>query len=437
MTSTVPHSDEAERGYIEALAKDPLVAMRCRVPESDFWRPSYRTVYRAMLGLIDARQPVEVATLCDALGPDLDEIGGVPELGEILAGHGLVVHAEHCAAIIERKARDRRLLVACDATSRAIRDGGSSAEHENDLRDALEPVSSDVVEPSDVGEEFRRAYQEPTSDFLPVPLADWQTAGGGLALGCQTVIGARPSNCKTSLALNIVHTLAIHGHASLFLSLEMTPKELHRRLVALHSWHPEFRAYERTDEEGNPLPPLTVDGMRKRRFDYETRVRPWSQSVDGLPIYIEGRIRDLDRLEAKARRMIYARDIRCVVLDYVGKVMDPTAKGDSAERIAIKNTSARFFRIAKDTGVATVVLSQLNRDAEGVLQPTMAHLRASGDMEQDADVIIMLGRESKDAPWGRFTIRKQRDGEADGWLDFAFFGEHMAVADMADERRTA
>ena len=136
----------------------------------------------------------------------------------------------------------------------------------------------------------------------------------------------------------------------------------------------------------------------------------------------------LPRLLAKTRAMAYSHRIEVVIVDHVGKAVDSRFKGPSRERETIGAVSKGFFRVAKDLGVSSVLLSQLNREAEGKL-PSLSHLRMSGDLEQDADAVILLYREKRDSTVAEFIMAKGRD-EGVFRFQFGFLGSWLAVANL-------
>lgn len=419
---TLPTAIDAERGYLEAAICDPLVVVRHRLSEDAFHRPVYRHVYRALLALVDAQRPVDAISISDEVARSVDgSESTLSTIAEIITGAVTSSAAEHYAEILERTARSRRIYSACHATIKAIgEDSGEGGQRTEDgLRAALEPSASMLLSRSDVGARFRESYDATETGFLPTPIRMLDERTGGLPLSSLVVIGGRPAAGKTAFALNLALTAAESEIPALYLSLEQTAQELHRRLVALLSWR-KGRAYGE---------PLTIDALRFRTAPRDA-VHLWSEWVERLPLHIEDRLVNLDRIESRIRRMIYSHKVRLVVVDYAGKIVDPsTSRDQSRERVSIGNASKRLFRVAKDTGACVCLISQLNRDAEGSMSPTLAHLRMSGDLEQDADMVLLLARESREAQWGNCCVRKQRDGSGEGIVRYAYLGPYCAITD--------
>ena len=425
MTTPFPHDMDAERALLTCVADDPTLVGLLGVQPDEFHKPSHGTIYRAIEALSRERRPVDPTTLQDQLNRtgDLDAAGGFGAVADICTDIVVTGRAQHYAAIVQDYAHRRRMLAASMNLTEALLGGAEEearAECADTLRDSLAPKTVDHVSPESRAAAFMERYANDDPMFLPVPLDKWREVGRGVPLGCQTIIGARPSVGKTAFACFLAIGMALEDHPVLIQSCESPAEQLHRRMLVQLSW---------MGTDFKPRDPLTHDAVRFKTAD-PAKVRKWSDELAGLPIFVEDRLHALPRLEANARAMVYSRGVKAIFLDHVSKVRVSGIRGDGAERRAIGATSQRYADIAHDLDVATVLLSQLNREAEGSMLPTLAHLRMSGDLEQDADEVILLAREDRSKPYGRFCYRKGRDGQADYHFDYSFQGEYLAFADL-------
>jgi replicative DNA helicase len=221
------------------------------------------------------------------------------------------------------------------------------------------------------------------------------------------VLAARPSVCKSALALNIAeHVACTRGIPVAFFSLEMSKEELVLRLLSSRA---------------------RVDGQRLRKgvlSDAEAAsVRDACGFLYKTPLYIDdtAALRVLD-LRAKARRLYLKHEIKLIIVDYLQLM---TAPGSESRQVEVSNISRGLKALARELKVPVLAVAQLRRPApnqprEGVV-PQLSDLRESGAIEQDADVVLMLDREATrlkpgtpeyDAVAGQaeLIIAKQRNG---------------------------
>lgn len=251
---------------------------------------------------------------------------------------------------------------------------------------------------------FAPTYINDLDDFI----------NGGLYFGSTYVIGARPSMGKTSLALSIMLNMIREGWVVGIVSLEMTQDELTGRLIA--------------GAANGSYGPLAKGKLEDK---------DWSSLTSGLGCLNEANafidddaVVTLLDIEAKARSMMQdsGGKLRVLMIDYLQLM-----QGSNPNRSQMLGEISRGLkRLAKKLGIAIVELSQLNRniDHRPDKRPVLADLRESGDIEADADVVIMPYRQAKDNPGCDFEdladiyITKQRNGKT-GWLPLRFIEKSM------------
>tara|TARA_R110000850_G_C9986233_1_gene466509 strand:- start:766 stop:2187 length:1422 start_codon:yes stop_codon:yes gene_type:complete len=251
--------------------------------------------------------------------------------------------------------------------------------------------------------------------FVPTYINDLDRfLNGGLYLGSTYVIGARPSMGKTSLALSIMLNMIRRGWVVGFLSLEMTQHEVTGRLVA--------------GAANCSYGPLATGCLEDA---------DWNALSSGLGTLNEANafidddsVVTLLDIEAKVRTMMQQSggNLKVIFIDYLQLI-----HGDNQNRSQMLGEVSRGLkRLAKKLGIAVVELSQLNRniDHRPDKRPVLADLRESGDIEADADVVIMPYRHAKDNPGcehedlADIYITKQRNGKT-GWLPLRFIEKSM------------
>lgn len=232
---------------------------------------------------------------------------------------------------------------------------------------------------------------------LPTGIDELDEATGGLQAPDLIVVAARPSVGKTALLLQVTRAVAKKGRALAIFSLEMSGKQLTDRL---------------TSAEG------VIDGtlLRRPKAMDESDWSRWArgcETVSGMPIYIDETPGvSVEAICARTRQLKAQLDetdtpLGAVAIDYLQLI-----KKGKAENVttAIGDITASLKALAKELNIVVILLSQLNREAEGK-EPNMSHLRDSGSIEQDADVILFLWRpNSKFWTFLELIIGKQRNG---------------------------
>lgn len=248
-----------------------------------------------------------------------------------------------------------------------------------------------------------------------------QLLAGRMLPGQLIIVGARPAMGKTSWLQRVAMHVAKHYGRTLFFSLEMRSEELLDRAVAMAG---EFPLAEVKN------PPSYINVQRA------TMIARMANAVSSLPLLVADdgtqTIRDL----AVRARLEHARSpLRLLCVDYLQLVHGTSARKSDTREQEVGEVSRGLKALAKELGVPVVCLSQLNRDLErrADKRPTMADLRESGSLEQDADVVAFLYRDhvydqKADPARAEFIVAKQRDG-ATGMVHLRWRGECVRYED--------
>lgn len=231
----------------------------------------------------------------------------------------------------------------------------------------------------------------------------------GFQKGDLVVIGARPSIGKTSFALNLNRKFNYRQEKGLIFSLEMSHKKLMIRRVAMNAG-------------------LDINSMRFGKLSDEETKR-FSMIVNKLAqenrTYVDDSagitVKEIRRRAKKAKQKY---DIGYIIIDHVNIIKAPT--GSSSRTEAVTNISMELKAIAKDLDIVVFALSQLSRTSEHTAEkaPQLHHLRESGALEQDADIVILLHRDRAQQQDNvvvdlQVDIAKNRDGRT-GIIEFDF-----------------
>lgn len=403
---SIPTAHEAERAVLGALLLDAdaagVVFDALGSDPEVFYEDAGRAVYEAALRLRRAGHGVDVATIVGDLTRtgDLDRAGGAAAVSDLASaattGHYV---ADYCTQVLDAATR-RALILRCrrlaEEAARGPRDARALlADAERDLAElATRHAVGDAVA---VGVDLDGLVQR--FDALRVGggivglrsgFDDLDRITGGLQPGTMTILAARPSVGKSALALNIAANVAQGGAPGLFHSLEMGADELRERLV------------------------LSLAGIRKsdlRNLSFQAmsaKLSPALDQMEGMPLHIDDRpgISTLD-LRASVRRAVRKHGVQLVVMDYL-QLLRPESRRDMRST-EVAELSAACKGVAKEMRVAVLVLSQLNRLGDSD-EPRLSHLRESGAIEQDADVVVLLSKRNAEGTVVNANVAKNRTG---------------------------
>lgn len=215
----------------------------------------------------------------------------------------------------------------------------------------------------------------------------------GLIPGEMIVLGARPSVGKTALVLNMILAQAHGGSPVGLFSLEMGFNSLMHRMVSIRTG---------------------IDSSRIRKgfitVSQKVEVMEALRTLGDLPILVCDSPRmEIDSILSDARRMVRKDGARAIFIDYLGLIRHENPRLERFLQVA--DISARLKSLARELNVPVVVLSQLTRDTQGKA-PTLANLRDSGAVEQDADVVILLSRQEEEETYRLISVdvAKNRNG---------------------------
>lgn len=226
-------------------------------------------------------------------------------------------------------------------------------------------------------------------------LSNLDSKMGGFRDGQLIVLAARPSVGKSALAAQMAINAAKEGSKTLFISLEMSAQETVARAMAFESGVNMQKILDGTlDKE-------QVQRLKGLAAGYQR----------DIPLYVEDRSNlTLGRLEMLIKQYSSKQRLGFVVVDYIGLIAGDDSKKSSWE--VTEKVSKGLKQLAKSERIPILALSQLNRDSEKEKQitvPTLAQLRNSGAVEQDADVVLLLHRESRQSKDATLILAKGRN----------------------------
>lgn len=391
-----PSNVEAEEAVLGSVLLDSSAIGRLSavLEPDDFYSGQNGAVYEAMLALYNQQQPVDYLLLVDELDRtgNLTAAGGPAHLGDLLGAVPTPIHVMHYARIVARDAAMRRLISA----------GGKIAtvgfQNEVDVQEAVERseqlVRSVLTSRSDASprlledalrellEEIKEAQENGEGlSGVPTGMKDLdKMLGGGMQRSDLILLAARPSMGKTSAAMHIMSNLGAQGGTSLMFSLEMPFKQLVGRLLSTESGIElrRIRAGNYTDTEVRRLG-AAMGSLAPKKI--------WVDDATDLSV---------QQIRERARRQHAQTPLDVVVVDHLQLIAGGRGRREENRTQEVSEISKQLKNMARELQVPVVALSQLSRDVEKRSNkvPVLADLRESGSLEQDADVVLFLYRDS-------------------------------------------
>jgi replicative DNA helicase len=358
----------------------------------------------------DAGDSVDVTTVANRLrhAGDLEALGGAAYLADILQAVPVIGHVTFYARIVAEKSTFRRIIRAgIDLVQKGYSETGAPGEvvsaAEQTLRDAW------------TGEHHRAP--KAVKDALPGLLAEidaikagerqaglmtglqtLDTSLGGLFRGEAFIVSARPGIGKTALGCQVAHHFATHDRGVLFVSLEMSARQLLLRVLCSQASVSSKRVRIGAITQGE------TDRLVEASYGLQTA--PWW--ILDAPQTTTGEIR------RTARRL--ARDgLALIVVDYLQRLNPADRRANRYEQVG--QMSADLKSLALELDVPVLCLVQSSRASDKDDRPSLSHLRESGNIEADADVVAFLRRtegertDPGESIGAELRILKNRNGE--------------------------
>lgn len=432
---TPPHDVLAEQSVLGGmlLSKDATADVTGLLRGPDFYVPKHEVVYEAIIDLYSRGEPTDVITVTDQLTKtgDLQRAGGVEYLHTMTGIVPTAANASFYAEIVAEKALLRRLV---EAGTRIAQMGyaaeGEAIELVNSAQSEIYQVTGDdqsedyvpLSEAVDSAvEEIERANMAEDGMLgIPTGFAELDEKTNGFAPGQMVIIAARPAMGKSTLALDVARSASVHaGATTVFFSLEMGRTEIATRLLAA--------------EASIPMQELRKGNLEPRDW---TKIAATTNRINEAPLFIDDSPNlTLVEIRAKCRRLKQRHNLKMVVIDYL-QLLSSGKKAESRQQ-EVSEFSRALKLLSKELEVPVVALSQLNRASEqrSDKMPAISDLRESGSLEQDADMVILLHRESSyetDNPRAGeadLILAKQRNGPT-GTITVAFQGMYSRFQDM-------
>lgn len=361
--------------------EDIDVCYRAGLTAEDFEDPMARKAYEAFVDMAMHGERVDPVTLNDHMAFD-GSADYSDFLSECMTIMPTAANLEAYARLVKEASERQRFSDALNAAKDAIYYGDWETEADNLVAvwQTIKGTSQDVADGGKLTSVFREYFDNAKQDhenaYCKTGVADIdRQLGGGMFKSEVYIIGARPGMGKTTLGINIAQNIVKNGHAVLFCSMEMTAPQIQAKRISL--------------ETGIKYTPLITGRITGAE---EAIMQDWLIDNMNSPFYLTTRS-DLTVADI-GRRARQVPNLACLIIDYIGLVRVPQSSASKPRYEQMTEISSDIKALAKSLNIPILALCQLNREntSRSDKRPTMADLRDSGAIEQDAGAIILLHR---------------------------------------------
>ncbi len=398
--SRIPPNDlEAERAVLGSILLDPEVAGDVFeiLRHEDFYNHSNQLIYNCMEMLYDDAEAIDPLTVSDLLRKQkhLETVGGELSIAQLADSVPTSAHAVHYAKVVREKSILRNLI---NSGSKIVESAFSLDDVDNILDQAersilsigeryieksYAPIGKIVHDAFDKLDQIKVRHDSPEGSLLVTGLATGFKALDEITTGFHrsdlVIVAARPSMGKSALALQLARNMAVdYGYKVGIFSLEMSSEQIALRLLSLES-------------------KVNFEKLRKADISSDE----WNRLTDAASKFMKASIiidddsmLDPRGLRTKVRRIKKEYGLDAIVLDYL-QLMNSGRNRENRQQ-EISEISRSLKVLGREMDIAVISASQLSRSVEQRedKRPRLSDLRESGAIEQDADTVIFIHRES-------------------------------------------
>lgn len=437
LTKVPPQNIEAEMAVLGSmlLSNEAIIRSIEFLSEDSFYKTLHGHIYRNVVELFDAGEPVDIVTLTERLKKkgQLEAIGGASYLTNIMETVPTAVNVDTYIKIVREKKILRSLIHITNSISQHAYDQVDDMDSFLDISEqqmfdvCQDRISHDVVSLKDIVkssfETIERLYTgQETITGIPSGFHDLDMMTSGFQPSELIVIAGRPSMGKSALATCIAEHVGVEkGIPLAIFSLEMSKESLVQRMLCSQA-------------------KVNFHSLRNGFLGEEDWVKLTNTAgkLSESPIYIDDTPSlSAFELRAKARRLKQRYDIKLIIVDYL-QLMHTAGRAENRQQ-EISQISMGLKSLARELDVAVLALSQLSRAVESRTdhRPMLSDLRESGSIEQDADVVLMLVREEYYNPTeenrgiAEIIVGKQRNGPT-GAFKLAFLHKYTRFESLSN-----
>ncbi|MFH2104870.1 MAG: replicative DNA helicase [Parcubacteria group bacterium] len=436
-----PQNTDAEESLLGALLldKEAIIKIADFLKSEDFYKEIHGKIYQVMLDLSEKRSPIDIVSLSGALDEkgELEGIGGRSYLASLANNVPTAAHVTSYAEIVQRKSTLRRLIsAAADITELGYQESDEIEKVLDKAEQKLYSISQKHIQQNFIGIKDVLSTTFERIDELhkdggklrgvPTGFTNLDNLLAGLQRSDLVILAARPSQGKTTLALDIARHIGVREKIPTgIFSLEMSREQLVDRLLCAEAnvdlW--KMRTGKLSDSGEN---------------DDFSRIGDAMGVLSEAPMFIDDTpLLSIMEMRTKARRLQAEHKLGFIIVDYL-QLMEGSRSRNSENRVQeVSEISRGLKAIARELDVPVLALSQLSRAVESRTPaiPQLSDLRESGSIEQDADVVMFIYREELYKPETDrqnitdIYIKKHRNGPT-GKIELFFDHERVSFRNL-------
>lgn len=406
MTQVPPHNLDAERAVLGSMLLDPAMIdeVTMHLNHKDFYTHAHQLVYQAILKITERANiaSVDLVTLSERMATDktIDDVGGYAYLAKLYADTPTAVNAPFYARIVKAMSIRRQLIYAASEIQREAYDPSDP----DTLLDTCEKLVLSI-------RETRRSEVKTLQECADQVLDRVDQVSQGREIGVKTglidldglvllkpeelvIVAARPSVGKSILGHQIAMHISLQAMCVFFASVEMPGIDIAARILS------SAGSIDSTVTAGRRQATPTESEQLAQAYAGVANLQFW---IDDSPY------QTVQNIAASARRLHRQHKLSLIVVDYLQLIAIEKNKNQTRAE-ALGEVSRGLKRLARELHLPVLALAQLNRDADG--EPELHMIRESGDIEQDADLVIMPWRDKDPSHTNliHLKVAKHRNG---------------------------
>ncbi len=432
----LPYNKEAEQAVIGSILSNAAESAGDAVEilhSDDFYFVAHRMIFGAIIELFNDNTPIDFVTVSNKLAQkdELEAAGGVNYLRDVALGVPTTRHIAYYSNIIRDCSLMRKLIECSSEIANKAYDSSDSPDRVLEQAEQLifkvasAKETRDILRINDVLYESYQMIVENSQNNsgitgLDTGYWDLNKRCGGFHGGELILIAGRPGMGKSSFAVNIAEYVSITKNQPVAIfNLEMPKEQIVNRILCSQA---------RVDSSKIRNGTLDPDDWLK--------ISETLHKIEVAPIFIDDTPTiTVSQIRAKCRRIKHKYGLSMIVIDYL-QLMQAGSKFDNRQN-EIAEISRSLKILSKELDVPVIALSQLSRASESRSdkRPMLSDLRESGAIEQDADMVMFLYRESYYSPEcdnphiAECIIAKNRNGET-GTFSLGWTGEYTKFANV-------
>jgi len=395
-----PQNIEAEQSLLGSLLidKEAMIKVADLVNSDDFYKQNHAFIFEAMEELYAKHEPIDILSVTNRLEEkkQIESVGGRSYLMQLSNVVPTSSHVFHYAGIVHKKATLRRLLETANVIGELVFNEeedldvvlDKAEKHlfgvaQNSGKQAFVPIKNVLEQAFDRIDELHR--EKGKLRGIPTNFTALDNLLSGLQKSDLVILAARPSVGKSAFAMDIARNAAKAGHSVGVFSLEMSKEQLVDRLICA--------------EANIDMWKMRTGKLAESSDDF-TRIGSALGTLSEIPLYLDDTAStNIMDIRTKARRLQMERGLDMIIIDYLQLLESRNSKGSSDNRVQeVAEITRGLKAVARELNVPVLALSQLSRAVEMSKPaiPKLSHLRESGSIEQDADVVLFIYRKSAD-----------------------------------------